>query len=227
MAHLGEWWDRMGRKKFPSCQEQPPLGQVVETFGPTSFPPASFDFGMVPAPRVWFVSETGEQVVQVQRDRFLCNWRKPNAEAVYPRYESVGEVFFKQLEAFQDFVRASVKQEMSFTQFELTYINHVEGSNDRNVFPDFAWHSKTFLPEPSNAEAHYSFDLPGKATRLHVNFNTGRRTTDGATVLIVDFTARGFGPELRNWFDSAHEIVVRGFDELSSASAHELWGKGG
>jgi uncharacterized protein (TIGR04255 family) len=227
VAHLGGWWEILGRSKYPTCEEQPPLGQLVENFGVV---PAQFEFGVVPTPRVWFVSKAGEQVVQIQRDRFLCNWRKTPAQQVYPRYGVVSSTFFRQLAEYQKFVLTEVGGDLSFTQFELTYINHVvvgaEVEGIGGVLPDLAWRpNERFLPPPDGVEARLSFVLPDKQTRLHATITTGRRRDDNSPVLIVDLTARGLGPDLSAWFASAHEWIVRGFADLTSGGAHRAWGR--
>lgn len=214
------------------CQEQVPLGQVVESFG-SDLPPTMIELSMVPTPRLWFISASNDEIVQIQRDRFLCNWRKTSSEHAYPRYEAVSTSFFERLESFRGFLREQMAAELTFTQFEITYINHVAGGSAEQAFadignflPDLCWRSeKRFLPAPSGVDAKYSFDLPDGRTRLHSKVNTGRRKDNGNPVLILDMTARGVGPDLAVWFATAHEWIVRGFTDLTSHTAHQQWGR--
>ncbi len=229
VAHFGRWWDVLGRSKYPHCEEQPPLGQLVENFE-QAVTETQFAYGVVPSPRVWFISHDREQVMQIQRDRFLCNWRKAPTQQIYPRYEAVSSMFFTQLSEYREFVRREVGAELSFTQFELTYINHIDGDfatvGRAGVFPDLSWRpQERLLPSPSNVEAHFSFDAPEKQTRLHANINTGRRNADRSPVLIVDLSARGVGSDPHAWFAFAHEWIVRGFADLTSDAAHRKWGR--
>ena len=47
----------------------------------------------MPAPRFWFVNESGNELVQVQRDRFIRNWRKTEGQPGYPSYDNLREAF--------------------------------------------------------------------------------------------------------------------------------------
>ncbi|MFQ5734475.1 MAG: hypothetical protein ACE5KM_21275, partial [Planctomycetaceae bacterium] len=45
-------------------------------------------------PRVFFEDESGNWLIQIQRDRFLHNWRVSTDESEYPRYPEVSRRFF-------------------------------------------------------------------------------------------------------------------------------------
>lgn len=228
VAHLGRWWEILGRSEYPRCEEQPPLTQILEPSGPAM---TQLEFGIVP-PRVWFISRTDDQIVQVQRDRFLCNWRKTSTQQVYPRYEAVSGTFFRQFAQYRDFVRTETGKELTLVQCELTYVNHiVDGAlagfaGIGGILPDLSWRATDrYLPSPSGIETRFSFDRPDRRSRMHAKINTGRRTIDDSPVVILDLTVRGFDPDLVAWFASAHEWIVRGFADLTSGAAHRNWGR--
>ena len=64
-----------------------------------------------PELRAWYVSEDEEFIVQLQRDRFVFNWRRPDARdpnARYPRFrdhEDLAGVNSRANTAFQDFAK--------------------------------------------------------------------------------------------------------------------------
>jgi uncharacterized protein (TIGR04255 family) len=231
VGHFGRFWDLLDRRLFPACQEQVPLSQAIEAIG-SQVPVATLELAVVP-PRLWFISASTDEIVQVQRDRFLCNWRRVAQDHAYPRYDAVSGSFFERFTRYREFVRAETGNEIAFTQFELTYINHIaydsvaQGFGGVGAFlPDLCWRSmQRFLPAPSGLEARLSFDLPDTRTRLHCKVNTGRRKDDGTPVIILDMTARGIGDDLTAWFALAHAWIVRGFADLTSSAAHERWGR--
>ena len=116
---------------------------------------ASFEeiFGLT---RTWFETSDGNGLIQVQRDRFLHNWKKERDIDVYPHYDYVIGNFRRCLEKFEAFLQENKLGSIDPVQYELTYINHVpqgEGWSTfgdlGNVFPDFSWRSaKRFLPQP-------------------------------------------------------------------------------
>jgi uncharacterized protein (TIGR04255 family) len=73
------------------------------------------------------------------------------------------------------------------------------------------------------------FPLPQDRGALHVTYKHGKKVSDKKDVLILDLTARGpaklDGSDMEDWFDLAHEWIVRGFTDLTSALAHKRWGR--
>lgn len=227
-AHLGMWWEQIGREHYPRCEEQPPLGMVVEHLPGRPSPP--IDVSLSVSPRLWFISGREDQLIQVQRDRLLCNWRKLSDSDDYPRYHTLSDVFFERLQEFSAFVKSETDAALVHTQYELTYINHIVlGAGEElvhmgHVFPDLSWREGSrFLPPPTGAEARVSFDIPGGDARLHVKANTGRAKQGGARIIMMELTMRGIGTPIGDWFEQAHQWIVRGFTDLTSKACHDHW----
>src|SRR6266478_4823403 len=89
--YLGLLWESY--KEYPTCQETPPLIPIVETFGEGHSRNKPEFAEIPPLQRVWFVHKNGNGIIQVQRDRFLHNWRKLKLEDTYPRYGQVIGMF--------------------------------------------------------------------------------------------------------------------------------------
>ncbi len=75
---LGLLWKEF-EARFPKTEDQPPLPPSIEQFGRRSMPPVSFSIqeidGATP-PRVWFLNREETELIQVQQDRFIVNWRQ-------------------------------------------------------------------------------------------------------------------------------------------------------
>jgi len=234
VPHFGLLWEKF-RHDYPSCQEVAPLVPVIESF--EELPPPEIEFPE-PLPRVWFLHDDG-RIIQVQRDRFLHNWRKLRPTDQYPRYRKVFQLFQSHLATFQEFLKEVEAGPAIPRQYEMTYVNLIqqgegwEGIADINkVFPDF-WHNgrDRFLPEPDGINWRTSFPLPERVGRLHMHIQSARRRDDIRRLLRFEITARGFSitdngslSKRQDWFELAHEWIVRGFaDYTGSLIQKEIW----
>ena len=217
--------------EYNQCEETAPLIPMIERFGELSsadVQPPSEPF----LPRIWFVHKEESGIIQVQRDRFLHNWRKAGTE--YPHYERVIELFKDRYETFLNFLGENDLGIVEPLQYEMTYINHIPQSEGwktledfSKVFPDFPWATddpckparKRFLPNPDGRNLRLNFTFPDESGRLHVAIRNGVRHKDNRPVLLLDLTVRGIGAQksaetMEGWFDVAHDWIVQGFADL-------------
>lgn len=90
-AHVGLLW-RSFRSKYPEVTEQPPIQAAFETFGTPSSAPHAIRFQAFPSPpmpRFWFEKAGRPDLLQLQQDRILHNWRKREEDPIYPRFEAI------------------------------------------------------------------------------------------------------------------------------------------
>ncbi len=226
--HTGVFWSSI-RDAFPEVQHAVPVGPL----------PKEFDMGNLPLPRIWFISEDENYLVQLQNNRFLYNWRIMRPSDAYPRFEAVQKGFKKYFALFENFVESAGLGDLELQSYELTYINHIERKgkykNPRHIsaiFPDLRWKfpAKRFLPIPSHLTWSVGFEF-GEKGRLAANLKTAYRNSDQQELFVLDLKATGKatieGNENVNaWFDQAREWIVRGFEDLTSERAQtDLWGK--
>lgn len=234
--HLGLLWEKY-KSDYPICREVPPLAPVIERFGER--PRIDLQLADVPPlPRTWFVHKKDNGIIQVQRDRFLHNWKKVRPEDEYPRYPQVIELFKDRLSQFESFLKENELGVIEPRQYEMTYINHIpQGDGWRilkeigEVFPDFSLRAieHRFLPEPEGINWRTSFVLPDGAGRLHVTIRNAQLHDSGLPVLILDLTVRGIGKDMSPegmtaWFDTAREWIVCGFADLTGEEVQKkIW----
>lgn len=235
VPHVGVLWERF-RKDFPSCSEVAPLLPVIERLDGSSG--QEFEIEVPSMPRIWFSTENGDWLVQVQRDRFHFNWRKAAPDAKYPRYKVVVQEFAKHLETFRAFLQENSFGNVDPIQYELTYVNTIlagEGwdgglSSINTVLPDFDWRSgKKKLLAPEGINWKTAFRMEDGLGRLHVTVRNGKRPTDLRDLILVELTARGMPVEksanaMWKWFDNGRRWIVEGFTDLTNPSLHDqVW----
>lgn len=234
--HVGLLWEKY-RDEYPECSEVAPLDPILERFEEP--PQISLEIGNVPPlPRVWFVQKDGNGLIQIQRDRFLHNWRKAQSAENYPRYHGVKDMYQKSFSKFQAFLEESRISAIEPLQYEMTYINHIpKGDGWENIgeigelFPDFTFGSKEarFLPEPNTINWRTTFILPQNAARMHVVIRNVKMRDSGKPVILLELTVRGIGSDksiegMWTWFDLAREWIVRGFSDITSERVQrEVW----
>ncbi len=236
--HLGLLWERFNTV-YPTCQEVAPLVPAIERFDDSAGMAVTIT-DKPPLPRVWFVRQDNTGIIQVQRDRFLHNWKKVRPGDEYPRYAKVMDLFREYLATFESFVAGAGLGSIEPVQYELTYVNQIPRgggftSTDRigEVLPDFGWRhvGPRFLPKPERLNWRTSFMLPNRAGRLHVTIRDGVHREDNQPFILLELTARGFRGngsknEMFQWFELGHDWIVRAFADLTHADVqHDVWGK--
>ncbi|MCP4270213.1 MAG: TIGR04255 family protein [Candidatus Brocadiaceae bacterium] len=226
VPHIGSLWEQF-RADYPIIQHAPPLASVkgdILVDGTTG----------VPLPRVWFINETGDQLVQFQIDRFYFNWRRRQGD--YPRYGYIIDKFEKVQNIVKNVFSDLELGELNPIEYELSYTNHIpmgQGWDTIDDFPkifsDFVWKQANgrFLPNPENVAWQAVFPLKENGS-LTVNLKQAIRSEDKVPVLSFVLNARGIGESMskegiREWFDLAHEWIVRGFTDLTTSEIQKIW----
>jgi len=227
IPHIGLLWDKF-RNEYPIIKHAPPIAGAIGEI------PVDDATGL-PLQRVWFINERDDQLIQFQFDRFYFNWRR--RQDVYPRYPHVIKNFEGLLNTIKNFFNEFELGELKPIEYELSYINHISKGQEwntiddlRKIFLDFVWRQKAgrFLPNPINIEWQKKFSLLENKGFLTVHLKQATRTEDKVPLFVLELTARGPGEStsknaIREWFDVAHEWIVRGFTELTTPDIHRFW----
>ena len=235
--HVGLLWEQY-KPEYTECSEVAPLDAEIERFESSSSQMTLEIANVPPLPRVWFIHQDGNSLIQVQRDRFLHNWRKNSPEDAYPRYHAIKETLRKRFIKFQSFLEEHQLGPIEPLQYEMTYINHIpQGEGWKTLgeigelFPDFPFqfNKERFLPEPSTVNWRTTFALPEKTARMHVAIRHVRLRSSGLPIILLELSVRGMGEEsstigMWDWFDLAREWIVRGFADLTGERVQkEIW----
>ena len=238
LAHVGRYWAEI-QGAFPLVEEKLPTPHVVERVGGTSAAEAPRELlERMPWPRTWFMEEAKRRLIQVQRDKFIYNWRKLDPQDDYPRYQVISDEFFQHWRGFLDFLNNLSLPSPMPDLCELAYVNLIprgqgwESIQDAySLFSFVDWPGQMrFLPVPGDVRCLLQFEMPDNSGRLHVDLSLARWDVTGdLPVLRLSLMARGRPVEevssdsLRSWFDVAHEWIVRGFVDLVDRRTDDLW----
>jgi uncharacterized protein (TIGR04255 family) len=225
MVQLHDLWG----KKFPKVQEQPALPPTAPMDGQGGF---QFQIGNVLPPlRVWMLSDTEDELLQVQNDRLFLNWRKTSeGDPRYPRYAYLRGVYQQVFTAFQQ--RVDELQVGTFRPHTavVTYVNRFALEAGEALKDAFAPLDPNWDQLPGAApEIRLSVPLgepPQPRGRLIATANTD--PTDGTHGYLevsarIDLTQPSLDPFAG--LDLAHEVCVTSFEKLTTPKMHERWGK--
>ena len=227
--HLGEIWKEFKQDGFVNITEHPPVIPVVEEF-PNPIKNPEWRINVPDLARIWFIHEDDSQIIQVQRDRFTFNWRKPKSNQNYPGFSTILERFEEFYNRFGNIVKNMEVGAITPLQYELTYIDQLfqgEGWNTLdgigkiyNLFVDFQ-QSGSFWSGAESLRLRTSFHLEHLHGRLHLSIGNRVKMPEKQKTLQTEFTLRGFPENVEHdtmiaWFKSAHGEICKKFTSTFS-----------
>ena len=239
IPHFGLYWFKI-LADYPKFNVQPPLTHVVEQFGEETRKPYSIEMGLAPFPelRCWFVNDTENRLIQIQKDRFIYNWRKIKETEEYPHYDYLKPKFIEEWNRFCQFLEEVKLGNVNINQCEITYVNHIDIGKGWKSYGDLnkvfsCWSgdpSVNFLPEPEMVSLNTRYVMPEKRGRLYIIMQPGIRRHDAKEILQLQLIARGKPAsssieDIMEWFDLGHEWIVKGFTDFTTDNMHEIWGR--
>lgn len=243
ITDFGLFWELI-KDEFPEVEHHPSLEPVKESFDSPILParPVWKVMREAELPRAWFLSkrtEQGQQLIQLQQDRLIQNWRRANLSTEhYSSYEKNRKGFEHTLKCFLGLVAERELGVFEPNQCEVTYINHIPldqgltvGEMSRKCFPSLDGHrSDGFLPpDAAQLAVNARYEMPDKQGRLHVEVQPAWDLKTRQQFLRLALTARGapHSPtvdSVLSWLDDlGHLWVVKGFESFTSKQMHDRW----
>lgn len=216
VPYFGLLWTKF-RNDFPECKEAPPL-----------VGPDSLEFSVTETPhRLWFLDQSQREVIQIQQDRFVNNWRKIQPDDQYPRYAQLIKTFRQRFEILKKFTSDNDIGEIQPRNCQLTYTNHIPQGDGwtkigdlTNVFSALSWKmdQQGILSSPTSVQFQTSFKLADDLGTLVVTGRTAMRRIDKRMLLLLELNLYGKPSEddVWAWFDQAHETLIKSFMELTN-----------
>lgn len=238
-AHIGLFWPTV-KSEFPDSDVKPNLAPNIEKYGIDFYAgQESLLLEIPPLPRTWFVSKDKREVLQIQQDQLINNWRKIETEDEYPRYKNIIGKFEEHLSNFSKFLSQNDLGSLAPQQYELTYINHISSLNGWNlgtpievIFPELKFsENKEILSQCETFNLLNTYLLPDEEGRLYSTIRTIKHPNHEEPIIQFQLMVRGIGKKksletMRSWFDQAHIWIVKGFTDLTNKETQkEKWGR--
>jgi uncharacterized protein (TIGR04255 family) len=237
IPHFGLFWQQI-QGHYPHFEVNPAIVTEVERpqleFGQAQ--PPRVELSNRPPVRCWFLNEAKTELIQVQDDRLIHNWRKVPGVSPYPHYEYIRPAFERDWQQFGDFIASQALGTPEARQCEVTYVNHIDRGEAWQTFADLplvfpSWTGVTsgsFLPAPETVLFNVSYSMPEQRGRLRISVVHAFRPSDATETLQLTVSARGKPAssgvsDVLSWLDLGREWVVRGFTDFTSGRMHELW----
>ena len=188
-------------------------------------------------PRLWLQDAAGNQVLQIQQDRIVVNWRKGGTDDPYPRYVTIRGSLIDAWGRLQALMNGLELVMPPPSICEVLYVNHLGASQGWRSTEDTAtlmapWGgsmSDGFLPTDHHEGFLLHFHLPDGRGWLDIDsWTSDVRSDDRIMVLTLTSRGRASSSDLEgalDFMDLAHEWIVRGFTSVTTSAAHEEWGR--
>lgn len=230
VLHFGALWQKF-RKKYPFVEFPPPIIQNIQLPLTVTLSP-----GDSPIPvRALFTDSPKTQLVQLQTNLFLHNWRKREESPTYEHYDQILPLFKEDWQTFTAFLEEEKLSRPKPMRCEMTYFNHVVRGEH--------WASYEDLPKLFRAWRGFSGDTIFKNIeqaalnvvqavgrgKINIVMSPGVRHSDGKEILQMNFTASRIteASEDKDLFDGlneCHEIALKAFREFVTEDALKTWG---
>lgn len=230
LLHFGLFWDKV-RQNYPTTEVRTAAGPGELRFSAGE----GVDFNAFPV-RTVFVDSSGTQLIQVQRNAFIRNWRQTEQTTDYEHYENVRPLFERDWKVFQGFLDEESLGGVEVVQCEVTYINHLVRGKEWETFGDVSrifrvWSGGKVgdLRASQMVSFMTAYELPNNTGRLQVTVQPGIRKSDSKEIIQFVLTATGKPAssnlsDILKWLDIGHVAVVTGFKEFTTPDMHSYWG---
>lgn len=243
VPEIGLLWQHYG-SRFSHVEQHPTIEPAIERFGVKSIaaPPRLRLIENLPLPRVWFLSERKTELLQIQQDRFIRNWRRLTDEDQYPRYvDHIRPRFVEDLKDFYAFLEANEIGKIVPNQCEVTYVNHIRNCDLWRVHSEMAkvfacWSSDYVAPadceiEDMRFQIKHLIKKNGEPVgRLYIIADPAFLGVDDEPIFSLKMVARGkpLAEDIEGvlaFVDLGRESIVRAFANVTRTEVQMHWGR--
>ncbi len=223
------------RKDYPRVEELAPLQPMFETFGLPQGGQIGFGITMgAPRNRFWFISLSGDELIQFQQDKLLHNWSKIGDQTnEYPRFEKIIATFESEIHILNSYFVNLAGKPAAINQCEISYINHIPLEAKAHKTNAMDW--LRFIQFHGGEPEEFSMVF-GKTIQASDGRPQGRLTTEailviddkGQKIIVLNLTARGApvhqtSNSALEFLKLGREIIVNSFADITTDSAHAFW----
>jgi len=218
LFHLGLLWARL-RQRYQFPEARLPIGsveidQVDLKLGP------DVHLELLPL-RSWFLDSSKNQLLQVQLNRFVRNWRAVETEQKYCHYSDLKPMFQEDWAVYREFLRDENLPEPSVFKCEVTYINHLLKGREWDTLDDIGpiFQGMNFALKGALVTS-VSFVAASGDKQIRMDTSPGLRP-DGTPIIQLTLSVSGKPvgtSELDIWskLDDCHKLLVETFAEITA-----------
>ena len=185
-------------------------------------------------PCMMFESNEGNELIQLQPNRFYFNWRARNGKK-YPGFQKTYLSFENEWDRYNKWLKETIPiQDVPIKQLELVYVNHITGSpvlwdselsGAHEIFSIFNVPLGLNGDSPYHMATQFAYILKNES-KLTYQVNSGQQ--NGKNILILSMTAVSEPDKHKNvaakWFGETHDYIADFLKNTTTSKAHKAWG---
>jgi uncharacterized protein (TIGR04255 family) len=217
-------------QEYPRIEEQPALPSM--NLGKSPIPGFNFEVGTgVPPIRIWLLNENRSELLQVQYDRLVLNWRA-NYGSDYPHYRELEPRFMRNWALLQSAVAERSLGELQPITAEVTYINRFTLEDGETLFDVLSVlrsnsHFEKSEPTIQLTTAIVTADESGQYGEQ--NISAARSRDEKREVQLMSVTRVSFflgeSDPITKALRRAHASAVTNFAQVTTGKMHQRWGR--
>ncbi len=216
--HLGLFWARL-RTRYPFAEARLPMGSIeIEELDLKLGPEIHLE--TLPL-RSFLLDSSKNQLLQVQSNSFIRNWRAVEAEQKYCHYSELKPMFAEDWNAYVEFLKSEKLSNPNVFQCDVTYVNHLVKGREWQTLDDIApLFQRMKFDVKGSVVTSFSFvaTIADKQVRMGV---CPAIRPDGTPIIQLTLNVNGkpAGPSERDiWakLDDCHKLLVETFAEITA-----------
>lgn len=209
------------KDEYPSVTENPPLNSIIEKKDKLNYNIPLKGFNT----RHFFINKDNDKLIQLQKNRFLFNWRKTENMDNYPHFNNV----YKDFDILFGMLENKLNKALDIKQLEVTYYDHIylesfELKNyDLSKIFSF-WNSSEQFNQINLSYSIFKEEINGN---LNIDIKSANRKDDNKKLIVLNSTCRGMflnNQSFKEWFDVSHNILLEYFFTNITEKAKTIWG---
>jgi uncharacterized protein (TIGR04255 family) len=216
--HLGLFWARL-RDRYQAVEARLPAGSVqVDDLDLKLGPDAHLESLLL---RAWYVDTSKSQLLQIQSNAFIRNWRAIETEQKYIHYSDLRPLFQEDWRAYREFLAGENLPDPHVFQCEVTYINHLVKGREWNSLEEIgSLFPQAKIDVKGALLTALSFMAIVDDQQLRMDASPGLRS-DGTPIIQLALNVTG-KPEstseadILRRLDACHKLLVETFADITA-----------
>ncbi len=215
------------KSDFPEIKEMPLLPAIFNDKGEHPIQKFLSDHYT----RFHLIERNKARSIQIQPDRILLNWQKTNDKSEYPRYNNLLEAFLRIVTQISKTISEDITKHIN--QYEMAYVAHVylEDFGNKHYPVHRILNMLTDSHDLTGIDIDLTISKPSVGGSLNITVKSAQNTINQKRLLVLENSCRGFisteTHQLKQWFNTAHDILITQFVDMITDEAKKKWGYAG